>query len=86
MYILSEWKNTNIEPPKISGEYLTAVKNLSGGYDYRILRYAKDLYKVDNSDFSDKKGKHGWYDCDSDFEYYEWEGVVWWMELPDIPQ
>lgn len=86
MYIISEWKDTNIEPPEVSGCYLTVVKNMTGGYHYRILRYAKDLYKVNSSDFSDKRGKHGWYDYDSDYGYYEWEDVVWWMELPNIPQ
>ena len=45
--------------------------------------YASDLYKVDEFDFYEKKGKAGWYDYDSEWGYYSRDDVVAWMPLPE---
>lgn len=46
-------------------------------------RYAKNLYKVSEIAFHDKKGKGGWYDYDGERGYWEDTAVVAWMPLPE---
>lgn len=79
-----KWHNAETDPPKTNGQYL-ALSYFANQYLYRVLRYATDLYKVHDSDFYSKKGKAGWYDSDSEWGYYEHDGVKWWMELPEAP-
>lgn len=55
----------------------------SHGLKTSILRYAKDLYKVDVIAFEDKRGEGGWYDYDSEYGYYNITGITAWMPLPD---
>lgn len=52
---------------------------------HNICYFAKNLYKVDNEDFYDRKGKSGWYAYDSEVGYYEWTNVAYWAELPPLP-
>ena len=73
------WISVNEKMPEKEGdcEYLVTTRN---GLD--ILSFAKDLYKVDEYDFCDKKGVSGWFDYDSEYGYIEIDGVVAWMPLP----
>lgn len=36
--------------------------------------------------FAAKKGKSGWFNCDSEWGYYEINNVMYWMELPEMPE
>ena len=47
-----------------------------------IMCYAQDLYRVDEYDFCDQKGKAGWYVYDSEYGYYSRDDVIAWMPLP----
>ena len=53
-----------------------------GGY-VDIMRYASDLYGIDEYDFCDKKGKAGWYDYDSEWGYCSRDDVIAWLSLPE---
>ena len=70
-----EWNTGN---PKENGRYLVSFED--GSID--ILRFAKDLYKIDKYDFDDCKGKSGWYFYDSEYGYALFKKVVAWMNLP----
>ena len=50
-------------------------------YDKCVLEaeFAIDLYKIDKHDFSDKKGKSGFYGFSSRYGYYEICGVMAWI-------
>ena len=82
-----KWHNAETDPPKERGQYLVLAGGI--GFDklfYKILRYATDLYEVDDFDFYRYKGKNqaGFYSYDSEWGYSEYEGVKYWTELPKI--
>jgi hypothetical protein len=52
-----------------------------GGY-VGIMCYASDLYRVDEYDFCDEKGKAGWFDYDRELGHYSRDDVIAWMLLP----
>jgi hypothetical protein len=52
-----------------------------GGY-VGIMCYASDLYRVDEYDFCDEKGKAGWFDYDRELGHYSRDDVIAWMPLP----
>lgn len=64
------------------GTYLVTVNRITSLPKVEIDSFAKDLYKVDEFDFCDKKGKCGWYNYDSEYGYWEDEKVIAWMPLP----
>ena len=88
----AQWRDANTDPPKQNGEYLTCHKSsiykdgkwVDTGI-VEIANYAKDLYKVNDFDFEDKKGKSGWYDWDSEWDHYEINDIIYWMPLPKTP-
>lgn len=67
-------------PPKEEGEYLVTVEAFCHMRVY-IASYSKNLYEVDEYDFSDEKGKAGFYGCDSEYGYYEVTDVKAWMPM-----
>jgi hypothetical protein len=48
-----------------------------------IMCYASDLYRVDEYDFCDEKGKAGWFDYDRELGHYSRDDVIAWMFLPE---
>ena len=76
---MNSWISVKDKLPDKNGNYLVTTKYNS----LRILSYAKDLYKVHEYDFFDKKGKDGWYDYDSEWGYVSYEDcIIAWMPLP----
>ena len=68
--------------PEKNGDYLCC----SSGMAIITCGFANELYKVDEWDFCDYKGKskkRGFYDYDSEYGYYEVDNVVAWMPLPE---
>ena len=79
---MSEWIPVSERLPK-DGTYLVTVKRITSHPNVDIDSFAKDLYKVDEFDFYDKKGKCGWYNYDSEYGYWEDDRVIAWMPLPE---
>lgn len=79
-----QWTPVERELPKAKdGEYLVTRRDAIGRPTIVTKRsYAKNLYRVDEFDFHDKKGASGWYDYDSEYGYYIDTNVVAWMPLP----
>ncbi|MCR5201829.1 MAG: hypothetical protein K6D02_01860 [Lachnospiraceae bacterium] len=71
----TEWISVS-KPPKQDGEYLVTRHDR-----IEILSYASNLYQVNNYDFGDTK-RAGWYSYDTDYGYFECDGVTAWCELP----
>lgn len=71
-----QWVSAKERLPEEDKSYLVSSES---GLD--ILSFAKDLYKVDEYDFCDKKGVSGWFDYDSEYGYIEM-GAIAWMPLP----
>lgn len=76
----TQWISVNEKLPEKEGDCEYLVTSRSG---INILSFAKDLYKVDEYDFWDKKGVSGWFDYDSEYGYIEIDGVIAWMPLPE---
>lgn len=74
----NRWVPVNVRMPEKEGEYLVTTRGR-----LNILSFAKDLYKVDEYDFGDRKGVSGWFDYDSEYGYIETDGVTAWMPLPE---
>lgn len=80
--MMSEWIPVSERLPDKIGEYLVTQKTSFSDYVYRsIAGYALNLHDVDEYDFADKK-RAGWYEYDSEWGYYEIDGVIAWMSLP----
>ena len=77
-----KWIPVSERLPK-DGTYLVTVERIIGHPTVDINSFAKDLYKVDEFDFCDKKGKCGWYNYDSEYGYWEDDKVIAWMPLPE---
>ena len=78
-------KASEILPTEDRRQYLTIVNLGINCYYYKLLNFTTDLYSVDEYDFSDKKNKCGWYFYDSEWGYCEYKDVVYWLELPKLP-
>ena len=71
------WIPVSERLPEDDGKYL--VTNRSNFIE--ILKFAKDLHKVDKDDFPESKS--GWYTYDSEYGYYEDDEVLAWIELSE---
>ena len=78
------WTFCDDKLPDKPGKYLTYRYNNPYGF-YNVTGFADDLYKIDEYDFCDRKGKSGWYLYDSEYGYFELE-VDAWMKLPEPPE
>ena len=78
---MSKWIPASVEPEN-DGEYLVTWKGIMRTR-ICVLKFAKDLYEVDEYDFPDDKGIAGWYDYSSEVGYYPVDDVLAWMELPE---
>lgn len=80
-----EWiKDKN---PDKDGDYL-CISEIGSVYFRRILHFTHDLYQINHYDFRKyRKTKcSGWYDIDSEFDYFEVKDIIAWCELPEMPE
>lgn len=80
-----DWIPVNGTPPKDGQKCLLTVEYF-GSKEERCVEigtYSKDLYKIDEYGFYDKKGKAGWYDYDSEYGDYEILDVKAWKPLDE---
>lgn len=84
----NQWVSVKGSYPPEDGKYLTfyMLSTKPPIPWMRVLDFAKDLYEVDRLDFENKKGKPGFYGCDSEYGYYEVDDVTHWMPLPEPPK
>ena len=73
----SQWIPCSERLPS-DGKYLCTIDYYGELID--ICSYAHNLHEVDKYAFSETGG--GWYNCDSEYGYYERENVTAWMPLP----
>lgn len=80
-----KWIPCEERPPEEDGEYLVLYYTRSKfkPYVYDVMSFANDLYKIDEYDFSDKKGQKGWFYHDSEYGFCEDNDVYAWMPLPE---
>lgn len=75
-----EWIPVFERLPENDGHYL--VTWVDGNYQtVDIKGFANHLCEIDEIDFGNKTHS-GWYEYDSEYGHYEWDGVVAWMPLP----
>ncbi len=79
-----DWIPCSERLPNKDGEYVVTEK-FSNVFppDVCILRFANDLYKLDEHDFYNREGEAGFCQYDSEYGYSEVEGVLAWQEKPD---
>ena len=82
---MSEWIPVSERLPDKIGEYLVTQKTSFSDYVYRsVAGYALNLHDVDEYDFAGEgKKRAGWYEYDSEWGYYEIDGVIAWMPVPE---
>lgn len=80
-----DWIPVNGTPPRDRQRCLVTVEYFGSKKSrcVRIGTYSKDLYEIDEYDFYDKKGKAGWYYCDSEYGYCEIFGIRAWKPLDE---
>lgn len=78
-----DWKyiKDNNFPKEDKQQYLCAIVSTTSQPYYKICRWAKDLYKVDDYDFRDKKGKSGFYSYDGEWGFCEESDIFAWCEI-----
>lgn len=84
-----DWISVNERLPENDGQYLAVYQSPFGNISYiTIENYSSDLYKVDDFDFYEYRGKkhYGWYGYDSEYGNYEvTNNITHWMPLPELP-
>ena len=65
------------------GKYLVTRGDVIGRPMIGIRYFNKDLSKVDDFDFVDKKGISRWCEYDSEYGWYIDDKVIAWMPLPE---
>ena len=78
------WIKCTEQLPKEDGDYLV-VKSIMGFYNkVDVCSFTRNLHKLDAFDFPKEK-RPGWYEHDSETGYFEWTGILYWAELPEMP-
>lgn len=78
---VGDWINVQDRLPEKAGRYLT-FRNPSC---IRVTGFSLNLESVDQYEFHGMK-RPGWYDYDSEYGYYEWRDITYWMPLPEPPK
>ena len=80
-----QWISTKEKSPSKDGEYLVVVQTYHLTF-IKMLKYSKNLSKVDRYDLGDRKCA-GWYFYDSEYGFCEYgsKDITHWMPLPDLP-
>lgn len=65
------------------GKYLVTRGDVIGRPMIGMRYFSKDLSKVDEFEFVDKKGISGWCEYDSEYGWYIDDKVTAWMPLPE---
>jgi hypothetical protein len=85
--IVPQWISVKDRLPDKNGKYLCAnYSKTFNRYFIEVLKFAKDLHKVDEFDFKEEKGKSGFYMYDSEWGYSHFRNVTHWMPLPEPPK
>lgn len=78
------WTKCTERLPEKGGEYLV-VKSIMGVYNkIDVCGFSLNLHETDEFDFPDED-RPGWYEHDSETGYFEWTGILYWAELPEMP-
>ena len=67
----------------VDGKHETWDERTLNYYHVQVAMFTKDLYKIDDCKFYDRKGKTGFYAKNDEGCYHEVEYVTAWMPLPD---
>ena len=78
-----EWFDAKTNPPTEEGRYLCITKGCIVR-SYEVLSYSTYLESVNEYDFQGEQ-RPGWYEYDSEWGYYEFPDVEYWMPLPEPP-
>lgn len=76
---VGEWIQCSERLPDEEGSYLCTY----GKYHMGVYRFSNDLYSVDDYDFTEYKGRAGFYAYDSEWGYGEVDYITAWMPLPE---
>lgn len=77
------WISVKERLPNKNGQYITVGNNKVVEINY----WNKNLYKVDNYAFYDRRNKNGFYNYDSEYGHYEvTDSVTHCMLLPELPK
>lgn len=79
---LNRWIPVSERLPS-DGKYLVTRGDVIGRPMIGMRYFSKDLSKVDEFDFVDKKGISGWCEYDSEYGWYIDDKVTAWMPLPE---
>jgi hypothetical protein len=79
---LNRWIPVSEKLPS-DGKYLVTRGDVIGRPMIGMRYFSKDLSKVDEFDFVDKKGISGWCEYDSEYGWYIDDKVIAWCELPE---
>ena len=89
---IAQWHDYKTDPPKKDGKYIICSRLVYYNDKQevisdviKVMDFTTNLYKIDNFDFANKKGKSGWYDYDSEWGYWERTNVEYWMEMMKTP-
>lgn len=74
-----QWIPCSEKLPDEEGSYLCTY----GKYHMGVYRFSNDLYSVDDYDFTEYKGRAGFYAYDSEWGYGEVDYITAWMPLPE---
>lgn len=67
----------------VDGKHETWDERTLNYYHVQVAMFTKDLYKIDDCKFYDRKGKTGFYVKNDEGCYHEVEYVTAWMSLPE---
>lgn len=78
----SKWNDYSVVKPEDESKDYLVYKKFGNIVIYTLARYTNDLYKVDNFDFYNEKGKSGFYYFDSECGYLMIDCMYWTEIIP----
>ena len=81
----NNWMPYPENKPTQNAAYLVTRQIMKSHKIINIMMWSDNLYEVDVFDFNMEEDSHeGWYDCDSEWGYYEVDNVLAFMPLPEV--